>query len=328
MMTSETKRSSSVAIIVRTKDRPLFLERAIKDITAQTYKDFVIVLINDGGDPAQINKLVKKYDKAINGRLQIIHNQKSMGMQAASNKGIKNSRSEYIVIHDDDDTWHPEFLAQTTARLESTNAMGVIATTDLVTEKIQKGKIETLESRKLYPGLKYINLYKMCFENYAAPISFLYRREALSKIGYYDESLGGVADWDFGLRFLLHYEIEYLETERSLAFYYHRPQATGINANSVYTNTHMMFENLMFNKYLRSDINKGELGLGYLVGSLRKNYEDQQTMLAAEKKELDQKLQPIFESIAQINQKLVQLEAINRNNHNFIRRAANKIRRR
>jgi glycosyltransferase involved in cell wall biosynthesis len=262
-----------VAIITRTKDRPLLLERAIKSVLDQTFKDFSMVIMNDGGNARVVDTLVKAHDKKADGRIKVLHNSQSIGMQAAANKAIQSIDSEYVVVHDDDDSWHPEFLEKTIDHMDKTGAMGVVAATDLIVEKIEGKEITALSSERLFAGIKFINLYKMCFENYAAPISFIYKRSIFKKIGYYDETLRGFGDWDFGLRFLLHHDIEYLDSDRALAFYHQRPQ-TGdgdINKNSVFTDNQQYLENLMFNRYLRNDINSGKFGLGYIINSLRNN---------------------------------------------------------
>ena len=42
--------SPTVAILVRTKDRPRFLSRALENIAQQTFTDYTVCVINDGGD--------------------------------------------------------------------------------------------------------------------------------------------------------------------------------------------------------------------------------------------------------------------------------------
>ena len=42
--------SPTVAVLVRTKDRPRFLRRALANIAEQTFTDYTVCVINDGGD--------------------------------------------------------------------------------------------------------------------------------------------------------------------------------------------------------------------------------------------------------------------------------------
>jgi glycosyltransferase involved in cell wall biosynthesis len=50
-----------VAVVTRTKDRPVLLERAIQSVHSQTMKDFIHVIYNDGGDASSVDALVEKY---------------------------------------------------------------------------------------------------------------------------------------------------------------------------------------------------------------------------------------------------------------------------
>jgi len=93
-----------VAIITRTQDRPITLDRAVKGILAQTFTDWQLVLVSDAGNLPAIRAVVDHHADALAGRLHLIHRERSEGMQAASNHGIAESRSRYLVIHDDDDS--------------------------------------------------------------------------------------------------------------------------------------------------------------------------------------------------------------------------------
>ncbi|MDB5170470.1 MAG: glycosyl transferase, family 2 [Candidatus Saccharibacteria bacterium] len=266
-MPETSKNKPQVAVITRTKDRPLLLERALKSVLGQTYDDYIMVIINDGGDPNVVEELVAK--QKVTKRVKVLHNDSSIGMQAAANKAIMSIDSRYVVVHDDDDTWHPDFLKETTERMEQTGAMGVVASTDLITEKIEGKTVKLLEKVRLFPDVRFISLYRMCYENYAAPISFIFNRGVFKTIGYYDETLDGFGDWDFALRFLLIHDIDFLYSKNALAFYHQRPQSDGVNQNSVFANNQQRLENRMFNRYLRNDIAEGKLGLGYIINSLR-----------------------------------------------------------
>ena len=97
-----------VAIITRTKDRPLLLRRAMESVLRQTFSNWTHIIINDGGHPALCAMLAAEFRDRYAGRLVLINNNRSAGMQRASNSAIVSSASDYIVIHDDDDSWELE----------------------------------------------------------------------------------------------------------------------------------------------------------------------------------------------------------------------------
>jgi len=277
-------KTPKVVVITRTKDRVLFLERAIRSVHAQTMTDFVHVIINDAGDPEPVERLVHSYDGLINGRVKLIHNTESHGMEAASNKAIHSVDSVYIAIHDDDDTWHADFLKDAVAKLEETAAMGVVVRTEKVIEQVSSdGKsIEQLKGESWMPDLKVINLYRQCIDNQMTPITFLYKRQAYDEIGGYDEGLPVLGDWDFGIRFLRKYDVEFLDPGYALAFYHHRKYIPGSQNNNSFgdgTERHRYWSNKLMNKYLRQELAEGRLGVGYIMSNLKYERSNTATML-------------------------------------------------
>src|SRR5437867_3800228 len=139
-MTSTTVRPATVGIITRTKNRPLLLERGLNDVLRQVFTDWTMVVVNDGGDPAPVDDLVRRYADAFRGRLLVVHNPNSVGMEAASNIGIRATESRYVVLHDDDDTWNPQFLQTTVDFLDRDSVHhGVITRARVVYETLRDG---------------------------------------------------------------------------------------------------------------------------------------------------------------------------------------------
>lgn len=316
-----------VAVITRTKDRPLFLARAIISVQAQTMTDFIQIIVNDAGNRSAVEKVLKEHEKIIRSPIKVIHNKVSNGMEAATNKAINSVDSKYIAIHDDDDSWHPDFLLETTKHLESTGSMGVVAAADRILETIKDGKIHIIKKERWLPGVSEINLYKQCLDQYAITIAFVYQRSALETVGLYDESLPVAADWDFAIRFLLEYDIDFLEHEPALANYHHRPDIKGKNGNSVFASRdlHEYYYNVLRNKYLRHDIKKGRIGIGYIMNSLK-----YQRDISIEKQKQDEqqtvRIEGHINYVAQQINKHIDETAIRIINHNPIYRVAHKIR--
>lgn len=282
MVSQPTLHRAKVAVITRTKDRGVLLERAIKSVHQQTMPDFIHVIINDAGNPKIVDGLVDKYRDITKGRVKVIHNEISYGMEAASNKAIKSVDSEFIAIHDDDDTWHPDCLRQAIGHMESSGAMGVVVTTDKVIERIVGDTVQIVNVERWLPDTHAVNLYEMCADNYTTPITFFYRRSVYKEIGYYDENLLVCGDWDFGIRFLRKYDIDFLNTPYALAYYHLRPEVTGAAGTSVFAglDTYELYANILANKWLREDLDSGCLGPGYFFNQAR----EQRRLLKAKQK--------------------------------------------
>ena len=264
---------AKVAVITRTKSRPVLLKRAIESVLGQAFQDWLMVIVNDGGDPEEVEDLLATYTEDFDGRLEVIHNPTSIGMEAASNKGIKSVDSEFVVIHDDDDSWHRlflerrmDFFAENPYPKDGYPPHGVITYSIRCLEKIEGNKV-TVEHKEPYNNwLKSVSLYRMAAGNVFSPISFVFRRVVFDEIGYYREDLPVLGDWDFNLRFASRYEIGLIPED--LAYYHHRLTITdGEYGNSVVKDDslHRFYETLLCNEYLRKDMENNRVGIGLMV---------------------------------------------------------------
>jgi hypothetical protein len=262
-----------VAIITRTRNRPNLLRRAIRSVLDQKFEDWQHVIVNDGGDSKALDAVCAEFSDAYKDRLLILH-EASTGMQNAANTGIRQSDSTYLVVHDDDDSWHPEFLLETTRFLEEAGPdslyQGVISETLRVLEK-ENGKagFEEIECKPYVP-IKEVNIFRAGYENPFPPIAFLYRRTVHEEIGFFDPRWDMVADLDFNFRFLQRYEIGVVR--RPLAFYHWRDSAQGgENANSVTQkkDLHGRYLNELKNHYTRkaSSAREAALALGFQLSA-------------------------------------------------------------
>lgn len=266
-----------VLVVTRTRDRPVFLARALQSVHRQTMGDYDHVIVNDGGDPAHVDEAIRRAGLEDDRRIRVINVPESSGREAATNLGIRSASSEFVAVHDDDDSWHPEFLERTTARLGSPeptlhSTHGVVVRTEQVSERITPtGIVETGRST-LFPRMRAISLLEQCTtQNRVTPITFLYTRAAYDALGGYDESLDVVGDWDFGIRFLLRYEIAYLDPGRALAYYHRREfdRARSDNSSFAGNDSHRVTSTMLMNRYLREELNDGRLGVGFLMSLLQ-----------------------------------------------------------
>jgi glycosyltransferase involved in cell wall biosynthesis len=258
----------TVAIVLRTKDRPDFLSRALDDVGQQTFRDFDVVVVNDGGPALKQDELLTAHPALANAGLIVVNNPASVGRPAACNVGLRASDSEFVVLHDDDDSWDPRFLEQTVSFLrEPTNAAyaGVVAGSTVVHERVRDdGSLEQVGSERFAPDIEHVSVMELASHNAFPPIAYLYRRTLHDRVGEYDESLRVMADWDFNLRVVRHFDIGMLD--ENLAYWHLREGGAEAAAN-VSTASRQYEEDRarLLNSWLRRDLDDGGLGLGYLV---------------------------------------------------------------
>lgn len=256
-----------VAIITRTKNRQLLLKRAIFSVAQQIYDNYIHIIINDGGSFLNIDEITKLIPSTRRNKITLIQSESSNGMEAASNWAIKQSHSELIAFLDDDDSWDENFLAITVRYLEKNESVtGVSTASKIVFEEISGNEVCILHTRKYRPELKAISLYQMTQRNTILNHSFVYRRAVLDIIGLYNEAMPVLGDWDFNLRFLIKFDIHFIN--QTLAYYHIRkggPQYGNTITNNI--ETHIEVRNKINNKLLRDDLSKQNLGLGFLVNA-------------------------------------------------------------
>ena len=150
---------STIGIVTRTKDRTVLLKRSIESVLNQSHADWVQVIVNDGGNPTEVDDLIHRYADRYQGRIRVLHHAQSKGMEAASNAGIQSILSEvdYVVIHDDDDSWAPDFLKIALAELHASrqdipSVRGVITQANCVYEEIQGALVHITDVEPFFPG--------------------------------------------------------------------------------------------------------------------------------------------------------------------------------
>ena len=96
-----------ISVIVPVYNVEKHLEKCIKSILNQTYKDFEIILIDDGSTDksSQIcDEFAIKYNK-----IKVLH-QQNRGQGSARNAGLEIAKGDYIAFIDSDDFIHPDYL--------------------------------------------------------------------------------------------------------------------------------------------------------------------------------------------------------------------------
>lgn len=102
---------AEISVIVPVYKVEPFLRRCVDSILGQSYRDFELILVDDGS-PDNCGAICDEYARC-DSRVKVIH-QENGGLSAARNAGIdwafENSGSQWLAFVDSDDWVHPEFL--------------------------------------------------------------------------------------------------------------------------------------------------------------------------------------------------------------------------
>ncbi len=188
----------TVSVIINTYNSSRFLLRAIDSVLAQTYRDFELIVVDDGSTDDTREAVAPYRD-----RLTYIH-QENKKYSAAKNTGIRASSGDYIAFMDSDDLWLPDKLERQVAVLEQHP--------EAVLTYCQAIYIDPDDRQIQFRGKIYCNpegdqlviadMRKELFmTTVVAPGStMLVRRWAVERAGLFDEAHVHGEDWELWLR--------------------------------------------------------------------------------------------------------------------------------
>ena len=108
-----------VSIIVPIYNVEPYLRRCVDSLLRQTYKDFELILVDDGS-PDNCGAICDEY-AAVDTRVRVIHKSNG-GLSDARNAGLAIAQGEYIAFVDSDDWVAADYLGRMLAALQETGA--------------------------------------------------------------------------------------------------------------------------------------------------------------------------------------------------------------
>ena len=115
---------SKVSIIIPVYNAEKTIQYCLESILNQTFKDFEIILINDGSrDNSQ--KILEDYHMRYPNKIHLL-SQKNSGVGKTRNKGIKLARGEFLFFVDNDDYIDSDYLETFIKEIQSSNSDIVI----------------------------------------------------------------------------------------------------------------------------------------------------------------------------------------------------------
>jgi glycosyltransferase involved in cell wall biosynthesis len=200
----DKKYKPDATIIIRTKDRPLFLNRALNSLAKQSYDDFEVILVNDGGDKLKVEEVLKSYNHL---DIKVLNNPRSIGRAQAFNQALASANAEIIGCLDDDDTYSDkDFLTDGLrfywdSKRRDPDLVGIVCRSYEVLERVvdrkdasefnYQSRIEILETtvlEKYNTGHKTIRPYAYFVgQDNFLPVQTLFSRSVMLELGGFEE---------------------------------------------------------------------------------------------------------------------------------------------
>ena len=112
-----------VSVVVPVYNVEDYLAKCIESILNQTFKDFELILVNDGSTDHSLD-VIRKYEQ-LDERIKVV-NKPNGGLSDARNAGMAIARGVYIDFVDSDDSIEPDLLKECMEKFHETDADMVI----------------------------------------------------------------------------------------------------------------------------------------------------------------------------------------------------------
>jgi tetratricopeptide (TPR) repeat protein len=194
---STDKENPLVSVIIPNYNHARYLGDAIRSVLNQDYRNFEIIVVDDGSTDNSCEVAEQFSDK-----INYVY-QKNAGLSAARNAGMRIAKGSLIGVLDADDIYEPVFLDTLVDALKSDpDADGVYCGYQFVDQ--DNNLLPQIENRPV-PSEE---LYDALLDgNFFVPESIFLRRYVYDDVGLFDEALRACEDWDVWLRVTKKYRI-------------------------------------------------------------------------------------------------------------------------
>ena len=190
---------NSVSIIIPTYNRVAFLRRALHSIENQSHPSGEIIVVDDGSTD-KTGTLVKTEFPGV----KYIY-QQNLGVSAARNAGILNSKGHWLAFLDSDDEWFPTKLGKQLGLIAKDSSIRVCHTEEIW---IRNGtRVNPMKKHAKSGGWIFDHCLAMCM---ISPSSVIIHRSVFEKAGLFDETLPACEDYDLWLRITSLYPVSFI----------------------------------------------------------------------------------------------------------------------
>ncbi|HNB21309.1 MAG TPA: glycosyltransferase family A protein [Candidatus Melainabacteria bacterium] len=169
-----------ISIVITYYSYADFLLEAVASIKAQTYRNFEVIIVDDGSPEKHVFELDFG---PVDFPLKIVTHESNKGLPEARNTGVKQASGDFLVIMDSDDLILPTFLEETMAALMNSDNDGIYTQMQLfgARDYLWKDEVSLFSLLAGEPG----------------PVTFLMKRRVFEEVGGYNQHLTLNSDHEF-----------------------------------------------------------------------------------------------------------------------------------
>jgi alpha-1,3-rhamnosyltransferase len=222
-----TINSPKVSVLVPSYNHELYVEKCIQSLLAQTYKNLEIIVLDDGSTDSSPDILRRL---SIENSFHFEH-QKNRGLPRTLNKMIRIATGKYIALVASDDVYHPDKIKTMVEYFEELPDRAAVVFGNAAFIDSKDAEIELTQNLKhfgdvvsyfLSPRAELnidqleVNYKTILGGNFIPALSTLIKREALIKVGLFEESIN-LEDWSMWLKIARNQAFYFLNTR--VAYY-------------------------------------------------------------------------------------------------------------
>lgn len=238
---------TNVSVIMPVYNVEQYVKFAINSVLNQTYKDFELIIVDDGSTDSSL-KICRSFRDP---RIRII-SQSNRGLAGARNSGIRASEGQYIAFIDSDDLWAKTKLEHHVYHLDHNTKVGVSYSHSALINEAGKylGLIQSAKTRNI--DFKDI-ICRNPIGNGSSPIirrsvleesSFRRFRKGILERWYFDESLKQSEDLEYWLRIAVNSPQIFEGINKPLTYYRINDSGLSANLEKQLSSWHRMIENI------------------------------------------------------------------------------------
>jgi glycosyltransferase involved in cell wall biosynthesis len=186
-----------VSVVMSVYNDESYIREAVESILNQSFKDFELIIINDGSTDRTREILSSYTDERIR-----LFDQENRGLTISLNRGLSLSNGSYIARMDGDDISEPERFAEEVRFLEQNKKIGLVGTYAYRID--EQGRIVSLS--------KYKTTTEEIREDLRVDCSFchssvMFRKICTEEVGMYREKVGPSEDYDLWFRIAERFDV-------------------------------------------------------------------------------------------------------------------------
>ena len=169
-----------VTVIMPVYNAEKYLKESIESILNQSFKDFELLIINDGSTDLSLD-ILNKY-KLIDTRVRIVNNEGNKGLPYTRDRGLELAKGEYIALMDADDISYQNRLENQVNYLKANKDVEIVASNFDFIENGRIIKFRSLDKINKIEYENYIINLKLMFYNPIGNSTVMFRKNSIDEL--------------------------------------------------------------------------------------------------------------------------------------------------